>query len=167
MEMKLTIHVHTAQEVTPRPPYLDQIKYIHSTQKDIKSFNFKDAPNNRELIMDVFDHVSSILSAVQSPIYDLTNDSNHFDVRTPNLNSRNDQSSVSFEGVLKPSKIRSEKIKRRSTLMVKERRRSQKLKPASFGFGFTDCRNKNRVISAATTTSYAQSLCCQFTPIDP
>lgn len=106
--MKLTIHIHTAQEVTPRLPYLDQIKYIHGTQRGSKSFDFKDAPNNRELLMDVFDHVSSILSAVHSPIYDLPNTSkNQFDLIRNIKNKKEEDSNVSFEGVLKPSNINS------------------------------------------------------------
>eukprot|EP01083_Nonionella_stella_P134505 409230_1 len=70
MNFQLSIDVRDLEQISPRPKYLNQIEYLNITNKHTnrKSFNFKDAPNNCTFVMDVFDHVSSLLDAVHSPI---------------------------------------------------------------------------------------------------
>eukprot|EP00483_Globobulimina_turgida_P000379 UN00379 len=104
MNFQLSIDVRNLVQVSPRPSYLRQIEYLNIVQetnaKSIKSFNFKDAPNNCQFVMGVFDHVSNILNAVQSPICAGATDRDY------------DCINVLKEMCLKPSKIRTNKLKR-------------------------------------------------------
>eukprot|EP01083_Nonionella_stella_P255171 876188_1 len=102
MNFQLSIDVRDLEQISPRPKYLNQIEYLNITNKHTnrKSFNFKDAPNNCTFVMDVFDHVSSLLDAVHSPICN----NNTF-----NFTTNNNTNSILKEGCLKPSKIPSNK----------------------------------------------------------
>eukprot|EP01084_Bolivina_argentea_P229589 387463_1 len=113
-----------------------------------KTFNFKDAPQNRQLKMEIFDHVSSILGAVQSPI-------NYNDIQSPineGVLSLNSAYSAITSPVIEPDRTRT-----RTT----SRYRTQK---TAFSFG-TTCRGASSEKMMFVAQNYAQTLEGQFTPI--
>eukprot|EP00484_Ammonia_sp_Unknown_P025894 CAMPEP_0197040416 /NCGR_PEP_ID=MMETSP1384-20130603/17115_1 /TAXON_ID=29189 /ORGANISM="Ammonia sp." /LENGTH=129 /DNA_ID=CAMNT_0042471165 /DNA_START=130 /DNA_END=519 /DNA_ORIENTATION=- len=125
------------------PSGSDQIEQLNEEQRN-RGFTFKDAPNNRQLVLGTFDHVSDILSAVHSP---LATPVEKDTPREPNCN-------ICVEKVLKPSTLKRSRQRRHS------RARSSLKQSLSLKAPPLQC-------TAKTTYSYAHCIAAQLTPMEP